>query len=149
MRAATAASIFVQPVAFADPYLADADRGADHANPNTHYTDHRAVHGAHYADHGAHHVNCGAGHAGPNADHDQPVTGNNGQRHHGYPDLSSDAPVRRDPDADSQADIQPRHHAEGHHAEGSSEVAGKDAIGHADADPHHREGQPICVDHPD
>ena len=138
MRAATAARIFVQPVAFADPYLADADGGADHANPNTHY-----------ADHGAHHVNYGADHAGPNADHDQPVTGNNGQRHHGYPDLSSDAPVRRDPGADSQADIQPRHHAQGHHAERSSEVAGKDAIGHADADPHHREGQPICVDHPD
>jgi hypothetical protein len=68
MRAATAASILVQPVAFADPDLADADRGANHANPNIHY----AVDGAHHTVDDAH--------------PDQPITDNDGQRHHGYRD---------------------------------------------------------------
>ena len=138
MRAAAAASILVQSVAFADPYLADADRGANHANPNTHY-----------ADDDAHHTVNGADHAGTDADPDQPVTDNDGQCHHRYRDLFSDAPIRRDFDADSQAAIQSRRHADGHHPQGSGEVAGKDPIGYADADPHHREGQPIRVGHPD
>ena len=68
MRAATAASILVQPVAFADPDLADTDRGANHANPNTHHAD------------------DGANHAGTDADPDQPVTDNDRQCHHRYRD---------------------------------------------------------------
>jgi hypothetical protein len=140
MRAATAASILVQPVAFANPYLADANRDADHAGPSTDYADH-AIHGADHVNH--------AGLDANHANHDQPATDNDGQRHHGCRDLSSDVPVRRDPGADSQADIQPYRHTDGHHTDGSGEVAGKDAIGHADAGPHHREGQPIRVGRPD
>jgi hypothetical protein len=107
MRAATAASILVQPVAFANPYLADADHGANHTGLNTHH-----------ANHGAHHPSLNADRADLDANQvnrctkpDQPVTDNDGQRHHGCRDLSGDSPVRRDPGADSQADIQPHRHA--------------------------------------
>ncbi len=109
MRAAAAAGLAAQPVAFADPHVADADGGADHADPDAddaHDTD--SQHDASHADPDADRTDIGTG-------HDQPVTDNDGQRHHGHPDSSSE--FSRDavgpaPGADPHADVQPRRHAD-------------------------------------
>ena len=106
MRAATAAGLVAQPVAFADPYVTDADGDAKHADPITNNPHHDANPDSNPADPDADRTDIGTSHT-------QPVTDNDGQRYRGHPDPFSDCDgdfVRRHSGTDPHADVQPRRH---------------------------------------
>jgi hypothetical protein len=117
MRAATAAGLVAQPVAFADPNVTDADGDAKHADPITN----NPRPDIDDADPDIKHADPDIKHADPDAartdigtSHDQFVTDNDGQGQHGHPDPFSDCAgdsVRRHSGTDPHADVQPRRHA--------------------------------------
>ena len=104
MRAAAAADLAAQPVAFADPHVTDADGDAKHADPVANNPHHDAHPDINPADPDADRTDIGTS-------HDQPGTDNDGQRHRGHSDPSGDCDgdsVRRHCGTDAHADVQPR-----------------------------------------
>ena len=114
MRAATAAGLAAQSVAFADPHLADADGDANHADPVTNNLHHDASSDITPASPDISPADRDDARNDIGTRHDQPVTDNDGQRHRGYHDPFSDChgdAVRRHSGTDPHADVQPSRHA--------------------------------------
>ncbi len=90
MRAAAAAGLAAQPVAFADPHVTDADGDAKHADPVANNPHHDAHPDINPADPDAARTDIGTS-------HDQPGTDNDGQRHRGHSDPFERRGLRQTP----------------------------------------------------